>query len=79
MKTNLIGYWVTTTILVFAVLSGGGAELARRRENLEGIVRLGYPLYCLGRAALAAAQGIGLCRQLFQYDRHGCIARGVRR
>jgi DoxX-like family len=45
MKTNLIGYWVTTTILMFAVLSGGGAELARRRENLEGIVRLGYPLY----------------------------------
>ena len=44
MKT--IGYWITTAILVFAILSGGVAELAHLRNNVEGIVHvLGYPLY----------------------------------
>jgi len=45
MKTKVIGYWVTTAFLAFAILSGGAAELARRRENVEGLVHLGYPLY----------------------------------
>jgi len=30
---------------VFAVLSGGVAELTRRPENVDGMVHLGYPLY----------------------------------
>jgi hypothetical protein len=30
---------------VFTIGSGGGAELARLRNNVEGIVHLGYPLY----------------------------------
>lgn len=47
MKTRAIGYWATTTILVFAVLSGGAAELAHRRENVEGMALLGYPVYFL--------------------------------
>ena|SRR5712692_3839410 len=45
MKTKVIGYWLTTSVLVFGVLSGGVAELARRPENAEGMVHLGYPLY----------------------------------
>src|SRR5262249_5282711 len=32
-------------ILVLGVLSGGVAELVRRPEVVEGMVRLGYPLY----------------------------------
>ncbi len=37
MKTKVIGYWTTTAILVFAVLSGGVAELAHRRENTASV------------------------------------------
>jgi hypothetical protein len=40
-----IAYWVTTGILVLAILSGGIAELARRPETIDGMKQLGYPLY----------------------------------
>jgi len=43
MKLKVIGYWVTTALLVFAVVSGGAAELMHRPENIEGLVLLGYP------------------------------------
>jgi uncharacterized membrane protein YphA (DoxX/SURF4 family) len=45
MSARAIGYWVTTGLLVFAVLSGGLAELARVPGNVEGILALGYPPY----------------------------------
>ncbi len=45
MKTKVIGYWVITAILVFNLLSGAVAELAQRKENVEGMLLLGYPLY----------------------------------
>ncbi|MEP7342547.1 MAG: DoxX family protein [Acidobacteriota bacterium] len=45
MKTKLIGYWATTAILAFVLLSGGAAQLAHRPENVEGMAHLGYPLY----------------------------------
>jgi len=45
MKIKLIGYWATTALVAFAVLSGGAAELARRPDNVEGLVHLGYPVY----------------------------------
>jgi uncharacterized membrane protein YphA (DoxX/SURF4 family) len=45
MKTKTIGYWVTTAIVAFVLLSGGAAELAHRKETLEGMAHLGYPLY----------------------------------
>jgi hypothetical protein len=45
MKTKVIGYWATTALLALAMLSGGAAELARRPENVEGMVHLGYPVY----------------------------------
>lgn len=45
LRIRGIAYWVITSILVFRVLSGGIAELAHKRENVEGIVHLGYPIY----------------------------------
>ena len=45
MNSRSIGYWTTTALLAFALLSGGVAEVVHRRDNLEGVVRLGYPLY----------------------------------
>ena len=43
MKT--IGYWVTTGILAAVLLSGGAAQMMRLPQNVEGMHRLGYPLY----------------------------------
>jgi len=45
LKMKVIGYWTTAAMLVFGVLSGGIAELAHLRDNVEGIVQLGYPVY----------------------------------
>jgi len=45
MKAKTIGYWVTTAIIAFVLLSGGAAELAHRKETVEGMAHLGYPLY----------------------------------
>jgi len=47
MKTKVIGYWATTTIVAFVLLAGGVAQLAHRPENVEGMAHLGYPLYFL--------------------------------
>lgn len=47
MKAKTIGYWGTTSILIFVVLAGGAAQLARRPENVDGLVHLGYPVYLL--------------------------------
>ena len=45
MNTKAIGYWAITALVAFAVVSGGAAELARRPDNIEGLVKLGYPTY----------------------------------
>jgi len=45
MNSKGIGYWATTALVAFAVVSGGAAELARRPDNIEGLVKLGYPAY----------------------------------
>jgi uncharacterized membrane protein YphA (DoxX/SURF4 family) len=47
MKARAIGYWVTTAMVAFVLLSGGAAQLARVPQNVEGMVHLGYPLYLM--------------------------------
>ncbi len=47
MKAKSIGYKATTGILAGVLLSGGAAQLMRRPENVEGMMRLGYPLYLM--------------------------------
>src|SRR5262245_51180998 len=43
--TKSIAYWTTTGFIVFAMFSGGIAELTRRPEAIEGMKQLGYPVY----------------------------------
>ena len=45
MKSKVIGYWLTTAFLLFNVLAGAIAELVQRKDNVEGMILLGYPLY----------------------------------
>jgi uncharacterized membrane protein YphA (DoxX/SURF4 family) len=40
-------YWTTTILVAFSIASGGAAQLFGARENVEGIVRLGYPAFFL--------------------------------
>lgn len=47
MNPKAIGYWATTAILVFAVLTGGVGELAHAWGTLETTTILGYPPYIL--------------------------------
>ncbi|MGH8963845.1 MAG: DoxX family protein [Actinomycetes bacterium] len=59
----MYGYWATTGVIAFVLLTGGAADLMRRPETAAGVVALGYPLYfvsilgawkLLGVAALLA-------------------------
>jgi len=43
--TKSIAYWMTTGMVVFAMFSGGIAELAHRPETIDGMKLLGYPVY----------------------------------
>ncbi len=45
LKLKVIGYWLLTAFLLFNVLAGGISELAQRKDLVEGMVALGYPVY----------------------------------
>ncbi|MGO8947326.1 MAG: DoxX family protein [Ktedonobacterales bacterium] len=54
MKTRVIAYWVTTTIVALELLAGGATDLVHGREMLVAgdpvvlvLARLGYPVYLL--------------------------------
>lgn len=44
-KFNKITYWAATILLALGMLSGGLAQLFGLKQNAEGFVHLGYPLY----------------------------------
>jgi len=61
--TKAVAYWTATGMIVFAMFSGGIAELMHRPETINGMKELGYPVYfimiigfwkLLGSAALVA-------------------------
>ena len=46
MKTKTIAYWTATLLVAFPIGSGGIAQLAHLKQNVDGFVHvLGYPLY----------------------------------
>ncbi|HZL29207.1 MAG TPA: DoxX family protein [Acidobacteriaceae bacterium] len=46
MKAKTIGYWTATILVAFPIGSGGIAQLAHLKQNVDGFVHvLGYPLY----------------------------------
>jgi uncharacterized membrane protein YphA (DoxX/SURF4 family) len=47
MTARTVAYWATTAFVVFNILSGGLAELAQLKGNVEGMQALGYPLYVM--------------------------------
>ena len=62
-RAKAIAYWAATGMIVFAMFSGGVAELMHRPETINGMKELGYPVYfimiigfwkLLGSAALLA-------------------------
>lgn len=42
-----LGYWTSTSLVSFVLLSGGVASLLRRPDNVQGMAELGYPAYML--------------------------------
>jgi len=47
MKGKKIGYWGATGLVGFALFAGGAADVAHVRPVVEGMARIGYPLYFL--------------------------------
>ncbi len=45
MKAKAIGYWVSTTLVAFMLLTSGAGHLAHMKQSVDGILALGYPLY----------------------------------
>jgi hypothetical protein len=45
MKTNVVGYWVCTVLVVFFMLPGGVVQVLRLPQNVEGFAKLGFPVY----------------------------------
>jgi uncharacterized membrane protein YphA (DoxX/SURF4 family) len=52
MTAKTSAYWIATGLLVFAILSGGLAELFQVPGNVAGIVLLGYPTYFIALIGL---------------------------
>ncbi len=46
-RPRLTLFWVLTSLLAFGMLAGGTAQLLHARFNVDGMRRLGYPLYVL--------------------------------
>ena len=44
-KVGAIAYWVTTGIIALLIGSGGIMQVMRTHDSVEGIVKLGYPVY----------------------------------
>ena len=44
-RAKAIAYWAATGMIVFAMFSGGVAELTHRPETINGMKELGYPVY----------------------------------
>lgn len=60
-KGRMIGYWATTGLLAVALLGSGVMDLIGPADLVEGVERLGYPLYLLpllGVAKLLALPAI---------------------
>ncbi|OMP74947.1 DoxX family protein [[Flexibacter] sp. ATCC 35208] len=44
-KRNNIIYWTATIFLSLFMFVGGIAQILRQKDNVDGIIHLGYPLY----------------------------------
>jgi uncharacterized membrane protein YphA (DoxX/SURF4 family) len=44
-RARTIAYWVCTAMIAFAFISGGIGQVVRAPPVLEGMTRLGYPVY----------------------------------
>ncbi|HVW01855.1 MAG TPA: DoxX family protein [Planctomycetaceae bacterium] len=44
-RGRLIGYWIATVLVAFAMGSGGVADVLRIQPVVEGMTALGYPVY----------------------------------
>jgi hypothetical protein len=44
-RSRLVAYWVTTGLVALGMVSGGVAQVLHVPANVDGFVRLGYPLH----------------------------------
>jgi uncharacterized membrane protein len=46
-KRTRITYWIVTSLLVLAMITGGTAQFVQAKFNTDGFIRLGYPMYSM--------------------------------
>jgi len=44
-KIKRVFYWIVTSLMAFALISGGIAELSNSKTTIDGMLSLGYPVY----------------------------------
>jgi uncharacterized membrane protein YphA (DoxX/SURF4 family) len=44
-RARVSAYWIATTLIAFAIVSGGLAQACGVPETVQGVVSLGYPAY----------------------------------
>jgi len=89
-RYRVIGYWVTTALVVFELALGGVWDILRVPQVRDLIERLGYPQYFLdpgnleaarrcrvGHSAVPPTQGVGLRRCVLRPDGRCFIAIGL--
>ena len=90
-RDRVIGYWVTTALVVFELALGGAWDILRVPQVRDLIERLGYPQYLLmilgiwkllgavafGHSAVPTTQVVGLRRCALRFDGSCCIAIGL--
>ncbi|GAA4435753.1 DoxX family protein [Ravibacter arvi] len=57
-KRNKAVYWAATILLALGMLSGGLAQLFRVKQNTDGIIHLGYPVYLMSILGVLKLLGV---------------------
>jgi hypothetical protein len=58
-KRNNIIYWIATIWLALGMLSSGAVQLLKAKDDIDFIIRLGYPVYFLTILGVWKMLGVG--------------------
>jgi hypothetical protein len=59
-RARTIAYWGTTGLLCLPMTIGGTMQVIHAQFNVDGMIRLGYPLYVLTMVGLWKLCGVGV-------------------
>ena len=57
-KRNKLIYWIATGLFTLGMASGGLAQIFRVKQNVEGLIHLGYPEYIMTLLGILKILGV---------------------